>query len=101
MAIGIALLIQAAACSLLENITIEPLIRAADLGPALVLFPVIYMLVIGFFGYWLHRALHDIPALSLAPSVRHILADNIYHHYHHSRAMEHWGRHYCSFFSIL
>lgn len=167
-AIGIAVLIQAAAFSLLQNINIEPLISAKDLGPALILLPVIYMLMIGLFEYWLHRALHDIPvlwrlhaihhqiedmnaarsyshwaqdalylavitiplvfiiespqqyvallttfylvsnyymhtdnpALSFPPSVRHILADNIYHHYHHSRAIEHWGRNYSSFFSF-
>ena len=167
-AVSIAVLIQTAAFSVLAPLDINPLLKASDLGPALVLFPIAYMLVIGFFEYWLHRALHDIPflwrlhaihhqiehmnaarsyshwaqdavylalitiplvfliespqqyvallttfylvsnfymhtdnpALSFPPFMRHILADNVYHHYHHSRAIEHWGRNYCSFFSF-
>ena len=166
--IAIAVLIQTGAFALLDEVDIQPLVRADDLGPALVLFPIAYMVVIGFFEYWLHRALHDIPilwrlhaihhqienmnaarsyshwaqdavylavitiplvfiiespqqyvallttfylvsnyymhtdnpALSFPPFFRHILADNVYHHYHHSRAVEHWGRNYCSFFSF-
>lgn len=164
----IATLLQVFAFSWLFRFDIEPLLRADDLGPFLVVFPIIYMVVIGFFEYWLHRALHDIPvlwrlhaihhqieemnaarsyshwaqdalylavitvplefliespqqhmvllttfylisnyymhtdnpAMSFPPALRHILADNVYHHYHHSRAIEHWGRNYCSFFSF-
>ncbi len=166
--LAIATALQIAAFSWLYQFEIEPLIRADDLGPLLVVFPVLYMVFIGFFEYWLHRALHDIPilwrlhaihhqieemnaarsyshwaqdalylsvitvpllfliespeqhiallttfylvsnyymhtdnpAMSFPPAVRHVLADNIYHHYHHSRAIEHWGRNYCSFFSF-
>jgi sterol desaturase/sphingolipid hydroxylase (fatty acid hydroxylase superfamily) len=168
IAIGIAVALQIIAFSLLEPLDIQPLFSADDLGPALVLFPIAYMVMIGFFEYWLHRALHEVPilwrlhaihhqiehmnaarsyshwaqdavylalitvplififespqqyvallstfylisnyymhsdnpALSFPPFMRHILADNIYHHYHHSRAIEHWGRNYCSFFSF-
>ena len=167
-ALVIATALQVFAFSLLSGFQFEPLFKADDLGPLLVLFPIVYMLVIGFFEYWLHRALHDIPllwrlhavhhqieemnaarsyshwaqdalylavitvplvfliespqsfvallttfylvsnyymhtdnpALSFPPWLRHILADNIYHHYHHSRRVEHWGRNYCSFFSF-
>jgi sterol desaturase/sphingolipid hydroxylase (fatty acid hydroxylase superfamily) len=48
-------------------------------------------------NYYMHT---DNPAMSFPPLLRHVLADNIYHHYHHSRAIEHWGRNYCSFFSF-
>ncbi|MDJ0643975.1 MAG: sterol desaturase family protein [Erythrobacter sp.] len=166
--LSIATLLQAVAFVWLHQFEIEPVLRADDLGPLLVLFPILYMIVIGFFEYWLHRALHDIPllwrlhaihhqieemnaarsyshwaqdalylavitvplvflikspqqhivllttlylisnyymhtdnpAMSFPPALRHVLADNIYHHYHHSRAIEHWGRNYCSFFSF-
>ncbi len=166
--LAIATLLQTAAFSWLYQFEIEPLFRADDLGPLLVIFPILYMVVIGFFEYWLHRALHDIPilwrlhaihhqieemnaarsyshwaqdalylavitlplifliespqqhiallttfylvsnyymhtdnpAMSFPPALRHVLADNVYHHYHHSRAIEHWGRNYCSFFSF-
>ena len=167
-ALVIAGALQMLAFTVLYQFEITPLFGANDLGPALVLFPVLYMIVIGFFEYWLHRALHDIPilwrlhaihhqiehmnaarsyshwaqdtlylavitiplvfliespqqnivllttfylvsnyymhtdnpAMSFPPILRHVLADNIYHHYHHSRAIEHWGRNYCSFFSF-
>ncbi len=167
-AILIAIVLQTAAFTALSEYEITPLLKAEAVGPLLVVFPIIYMLVIGFFEYWLHRALHDIPvlwrlhaihhqienmnaarsyshwaqdalylavitiplvfliegpqnyiallttiylvsnyymhsdnpALSFPPFLRHILADNIYHHYHHSRRIEHWGRNYCSFFSF-
>ncbi|WP_379551954.1 sterol desaturase family protein [Qipengyuania sp. DGS5-3] len=167
-AISIGVALQALAFSALRSFEIEPLLGGDDFGPLLVVFPVIYMVVIGFFEYWLHRALHDVPmlwrlhaihhqiegmnaarsyshwaqdalylavitiplvfliespqqyvallttfylvsnyymhsdnpALSFPPFLRHILADNIYHHYHHSRAVEDWGRNYCSFFSF-
>ncbi|MEM1052551.1 MAG: sterol desaturase family protein [Pseudomonadota bacterium] len=167
-AIVIATILQTLAFSLLSGIDIDPFLQADDLGPLLIAFPIVYMIVIGFFEYWLHRALHDIPvlwrlhaihhqieemnaarsyshwaqdtlylgvitiplvfiienpqehvallttfylvsnyymhtdnpAMSFPPLLRHVLADNIYHHYHHSRAIEHWGRNYCSFFSF-
>ncbi len=167
-AVGIGIALQAIAFGVLRSFEIEPLLGADDFGPLLVVFPVIYLVVIGFFEYWLHRALHDVPmlwrlhaihhqiegmnaarsyshwaqdtlylavitvplvfliespqqyvallttfylvsnyymhsdnpALSFPPFLRHILADNIYHHYHHSRSVEDWGRNYCSFFSF-
>lgn len=167
-AIIIATIIQAFAFASLSGLETEPLLKADDLGPLLIVFPIVYMLVIGFFEYWLHRALHDVPvlwrlhaihhqieemnaarsyshwaqdtlylavitiplvflienpqehvallttfylvsnyymhtdnpAMSFPPLLRHLLADNVYHHYHHSRAIEHWGRNYCSFFSF-
>jgi len=167
-ALIIATALQVGAFSWIYRYEFEPLFKANDLGPLLIVFPILYMVVIGFFEYWLHRALHDVPilwrlhaihhqieemnaarsyshwaqdalylavitiplvfliespeqhiallttfylvsnyymhtdnpALSFPPAVRHILADNIYHHYHHSRAIEHWGRNYCSFFSF-
>jgi len=167
-AIGIAIALQVLAFGALRSFEIEPLLKADAFGPLLILFPVIYMIVLGFFEYWLHRALHDVPilwrlhaihhqieemnaarsyshwaqdalylavitlplvfliespreyvallttfylvsnyymhsdnpALSFPPILRHVLADNIYHHYHHSRAIEDWGRNYCSFFSF-
>ena len=167
-ALVIATTLQTIAFSWLYRYEFKPVFSAGDLGPLLIVFPVIYMVVIGFFEYWLHRALHDVPllwrlhaihhqiedmnaarsyshwaqdalylavitvplifliespqqhiallttfylisnyymhtdnpAMSFPPAVRHILADNIYHHYHHSRSVEHWGRNYCSFFSF-
>lgn len=167
-ALVIAILLQTLAFAGLSGFQIEPLLKADQFGPVLIVFPLVYMLVIGFFEYWLHRALHDIPilwrlhaihhqieemnaarsyshwaqdalylavitiplvflienphqhiallttfylvsnyymhtdnpAMSFPPFLRHIVADNIYHHYHHSRAIEHWGRNYCSFFSF-
>ena len=167
-AIVIAIILQTLAFSWLPEVDVDPLLKANDLGPLLIVFPIVYMLVIGFFEYWLHRALHDVPilwrlhaihhqieemnaarsyshwaqdtlylavitiplvflienpqehvallttfylvsnyymhtdnpAMSFPPFLRHVLADNVYHHYHHSRAIEHWGRNYCSFFSF-
>lgn len=167
-ALIIATTIQAVAFSWFSGLEIGPLLRADQFGPLLVFFPIFYMVVIGFFEYWLHRALHDIPvlwrlhaihhqiehlnaarsyshwaqdvlylavitiplvfliesphehitllttfylvsnyymhtdnpAMSFPPILRHLVADNVYHHYHHSRAIEHWGRNYCSFFSF-
>ncbi len=167
-ALVIATLLQTLAFAWLYRFEIEPLFKSDDLGVMLIAFPIIYMVVVGFFEYWLHRALHDVPLLwrlhaihhqienmnaarsyshwaqdtlylavitiplvfliespqqtiallttfylisnyymhtdnpnmSFPPIMRHILADNIYHHYHHSRAIEHWGRNYCSFFSF-
>ncbi|MEP2139398.1 MAG: sterol desaturase family protein [Erythrobacter sp.] len=167
-ALIIATILQTFAYSWVYRFEFEPLFSRDDLGPALIAFPVVYMVVIGFFEYWLHRALHDIPilwrlhaihhqieemnaarsyshwaqdavylavitvplvfliespqhhiavlttfylvsnyymhtdnpAMAFPPVMRHLLADNVYHHYHHSRSVEHWGRNYCSFFSF-
>ena len=159
---------QTLAFSWLSAFDFTPLLSSDALGPVAVVFPILYMLVLGFFEYWLHRALHDVPllwrlhavhhqiehmnaarsyshwaqdvlylgvitiplvfvieapqqhlvlittfyivsnyymhsdnpAVSFPPALRHVLADNVYHHYHHSRAVEDWGRNYCSFFSF-
>jgi len=159
---------QAFAFGLLGEFEFTPLLRSDALGPISLAFPILYMLVLGFFEYWLHRALHRVPILwrlhavhhqieglnaarsyshwaqdvlylgvitlplvflieapqqhlalittfyivsnyymhsdnpgvSFPPMLRHVLADNVYHHYHHSRAVEDWGRNYCSFFSF-
>ncbi len=167
-ALLIATSVQVFAFSWLSAVEFTPLLRTDSLGPVAVVFPILYMLVIGFFEYWLHRALHDVPilwrfhavhhqiehmnaarsyshwaqdvlylavitiplvfvieapqqhlaiittfyivsnyymhsdnpAVSFPPVLRHVLADNVYHHYHHSRAVEDWGRNYCSFFSF-
>lgn len=167
-ALAIAVILQTLTFAFISHFEITPLLPSDALGPVLVLFPLVYLLVIGLFEYWLHRALHDIPllwrfhaihhqiegmnaarsyshwaqdalylavitlpmlflmdspqehvalittfylvsnyymhsdnpALSFPPLLRHVLADNIYHHYHHSRSVEHWGRNYCSFFSF-
>lgn len=167
-ALVIAILIQTGAFMALGWLGFAPLLRAEELGPALVVLPFAYMIGIGFFEYWLHRALHgvpllwrlhaihhqieglnaarsyshwaqdalyfavitvpiallidqpqphvtlvtsfylvsnyymhsDSPGLSFPPWLRHVLADNVYHHHHHARAVEHWGRNYCSFFSF-
>ncbi|WP_066531742.1 sterol desaturase family protein [Erythrobacter sp. CCH5-A1] len=167
-ALVLASLIQTGAFAGLTRLGFAPLLRAEELGPALVVLPFAYMIGIGFFEYWLHRALHgvpllwrlhaihhqieglnaarsyshwaqdalyfavitvpiallidqpqphvtlvtsfylvsnyymhsDSPGLSFPPWLRHVLADNVYHHHHHARAVEHWGRNYCSFFSF-
>ncbi|MEO1731935.1 MAG: sterol desaturase family protein, partial [Pseudomonadota bacterium] len=167
-ALLIATAFQAVAFVWLGQFEITPWLRSDSLGPIAIVFPILYMLVLGFFEYWLHRALHDVPILwrlhavhhqierlnaarsyshwaqdilyigvitvplvflieapqqhlalittfyivsnyymhsdnpsvSFPPFLRHILADNVYHHYHHSRAVEDWGRNYCSFFSF-
>ena len=164
----IATAFQSTAFVSLSAFDFTPLLRSDALGPIAMVFPILYMLVLGFLEYWLHRALHDIPilwrlhaihhqieelnaarsyshwaqdilyigvitiplvflieapqqhlalittfylasnyymhsdnpAVSFPPAMRHILADNVYHHYHHSRAIEDWGRNYCSFFSF-
>lgn len=168
-ALVITIVLQSLAFAWLANLEFEPLFRADQIGGPLIFFTVIYMVVIGFFEYWLHRALHQVPilwrfhaihhqieglnaarsyshwgqdllylavitiplvflienphehiallttfylvsnyymhtdnpALSFPPALRHVLADNVYHHYHHSRQVEHWGRNYCSFFSFF
>ena len=167
-ALLIATSVQAFAFAWLGAFEITPLLSADALGSVAIVFPILYMVVLGFFEYWLHRALHDVPilwrlhavhhqiehmnaarsyshwaqdvlylavitiplvilieaphqhlalittfyivsnyymhsdnpAVSFPPVLRHALADNVYHHYHHSREVEHWGRNYCSFFSF-
>ncbi len=48
-------------------------------------------------NYYMHS---DSPMLSFPAPLRHIFADNIYHHYHHSTDSRHFGKNYASFISI-
>ncbi|MEP2102506.1 MAG: sterol desaturase family protein [Parasphingorhabdus sp.] len=168
-ALGISITVQAAEFSLLRSWGVEPLFAADDLGPVLVLFPLIYLLLLGLMEYWLHRALHhydvlwrfhaihhqiedlnaarsyshfgqdilyillittplillidapqqhimlvttfyiisnyymhsDAPALSFPAPFRHVVADNVYHHQHHTCDVRHIGKNYASFFSFF
>lgn len=168
-ALAISILVQAAEFSLLRSLGVRPLFAADDLGPVLVAFPLIYLLLLGLMEYWLHRALHhydflwrfhaihhqiedlnaarsyshfgqdviyillittplvllidapqqhimlvttfylisnyymhsDAPALSFPAPLRHIVADNVYHHQHHTRDVRHIGKNYASFFSFF
>lgn len=59
------------------------------------------MLVTTFYiisNYYMHS---DAPALSFPASFRHIVADNVYHHQHHTRDVRHIGKNYASFFSFF
>ncbi len=168
-ALCISILVQAAAFHVLRLWNVEPLFTLDDLTPVLVIFPVLYLLVLGLMEYWLHRALHhysflwrfhaihhqieglnaarsyshfgqdiiyillittplvllvdapqqhvmlvttfyiisnyymhsDAPALSFPSHFRHIVADNVYHHQHHTRDVRHIGKNYASFFSFF
>lgn len=169
IALTFSILIQASEYYAFEALGIEPIISADQLGPILVIVPLLYLLALGFMEYWLHRALHhfeflwrfhsihhqithlnaaqsyshigelfiyllvittpiillvDVPqshivmvttfylisnyymhsdseTLSFPAPLRHIFADNIYHHYHHSRDIQHFGNNYASFLSIF
>lgn len=59
------------------------------------------MLVTTFYlisNYYMHS---DAPALSFPAPLRHIVADNVYHHQHHTRDVRHIGKNYASFFSFF
>ncbi|MEP3225487.1 MAG: sterol desaturase family protein [Parasphingorhabdus sp.] len=168
-ALTISILVQGSAFYLLRTQDATSLWTASDLGPFLVIFPLVYLLILGFMEYWLHRALHffdflwrfhaihhqierlnaarsyshfgqdilyimlitiplvlwvdapqphimlvttfyiisnyymhsDAPALSFPAPLRHIIADNVYHHQHHTRDTRHIGKNYASFFSFF
>ncbi len=168
-ALCISMLVQAAEFHLLRFWNVKPLFASDDLAPVLVIFPVLYLLVLGLMEYWLHRALHyydflwrfhaihhqiedlnaarsyshfgqdimyillittplvllvdapqqhvmlvttfyiisnyymhsDAPALSFPLPFRHIVADNVYHHQHHTIEVRHIGKNYASFFSFF
>jgi len=168
-ALSISALVQAGEFGLMQAWGLRPLLAAADLGPVLIVFPLIYLLALGLMEYWLHRALHhyellwrfhaihhqiedlnaarsyshfgqdiiyillittplvllidapqqhimlvttfylisnyymhsDAPALSFPAPLRHIVADNVYHHQHHTRDVRHIGKNYASFFSFF
>jgi sterol desaturase/sphingolipid hydroxylase (fatty acid hydroxylase superfamily) len=168
-ALSISILIHAALFGLMRSWGVTPLFYAADLGPAIVAIPFLYILLLGLMEYGLHRALHhydflwrfhaihhqienlnaarsyahfgqdiiylamitvplillcgvqqhqiilvtclyllsnyymhsDCPALSFPAPLRHIFADNVYHHQHHTRDVRHMGKNYASFFSFF
>ncbi len=169
IALSFSILIQAAEYYAFEALGVKPLIDENKMGPFLIVFPFIYLLILGFMEYWVHRALHhyeflwrfhsihhqiehlnaarsyshigetflyllfittplillvDLPqnhialvttfyiisnyymhsdskSLSFPAPLRHIFADNIYHHYHHSTDIQHFGKNYASFLSIF
>lgn len=47
-----------------------------------------------------HYMHSDSPSLSFPAPLRHIFADNVYHHYHHVRDARFFGKNYASFFSF-
>ncbi len=49
-------------------------------------------------NYYMHS---DSKSLSFPAPLRYIFADNIYHHYHHSTDIQHFGKNYASFLSIF
>lgn len=168
IALIFSILIQAATYYGFDDWGIKPLISSDQLGPFLVVVPILYLLLLGLLEYWLHRALHEFPflwrfhsihhqitnlnaaqsyshfgeifiyllvittpiillvdvpqnhialvttfylvsnyymhsdskLLSFPAPLRHIFADNIYHHYHHSKDVQHWGKNYSSFLSF-
>ncbi len=59
------------------------------------------MLVTTFYiisNYYMHS---DAPSLSFPAPFRHIIADNVYHHQHHTCDVRHIGKNYASFFSFF
>lgn len=168
IALIFSILIQAGTYYSFQAFGLRPLIASDQLGPFLVVIPILYLLCLGFLEYWLHRALHEFPflwrfhsihhqitnlnaaqsyshfgeifiyllvittpiillvdvpqnhialvttfylvsnyymhsdskLLSFPAPLRHIFADNIYHHYHHSKDVQHWGKNYSSFLSF-
>lgn len=168
IALSFSILIQAGTYYAFEAWGVQPIISSDQLGAFLIITPLIYLLVLGFMEYWLHRALHEIPflwrfhsihhqitdlnaarsyshfgeifiyllvittpiiilvdvpqnhialvttfyiisnyymhsdskLLSFPAPLRHVFADNIYHHYHHSKQVQHWGKNYASFLSF-
>lgn len=75
IALGISILIQAAAFNLLWSLGVKPLLAADDLGPLLVVLPLAYLLLLGLMEYWLHRALHHYPFLWRFHAVHHQIED--------------------------
>lgn len=71
-----------------------PLILLVDMPQSQIAFVTIFYLIS---NYYMHS---DSKLLSFPAPLRHIFADNIYHHYHHSRNVQHWGKNYASFLSF-
>jgi len=49
-------------------------------------------------NYYMHS---DSLAVSFPAPLRHLVADNVYHHYHHTRDARHHGKNYASFLPIF
>ncbi len=86
-ALVIAITLQTLAFAWLGGFAPEPLFKADQLGPVLVFFPILYMVVIGFFEYWLHRALHDIPVLWRLHAIHHQIEG-----LNAARSYSHWAQ---------
>lgn len=71
-----------------------PLILLVDQPQSNIAFVTIFYLIS---NYYMHS---DSRLLSFPAPLRHIFADNIYHHYHHSTNVQHWGKNYASFLSF-
>ncbi len=71
-----------------------PLILLVDQPQSNIAFVTIFYLIS---NYYMHS---DSKLLSFPAPLRHIFADNIYHHYHHSTNVQHWGKNYASFLSF-
>lgn len=86
-ALVIAILIQSGAFAALARLGFTPLLRAEELGPVIVLLPLIYMIGIGFFEYWLHRALHAVPMLWRLHAIHHQIEG-----LNAARSYSHWAQ---------
>lgn len=75
MALGISILVQAAEFNLLRSSGLKPRFAADDLGPLLIVFPLVYLLVLGLMEYWLHRALHHYDFLWRFHAIHHQIED--------------------------
>jgi len=86
-ALVIAGLIQALTFAALRWLGFAPLLRAAALGPVMVLLPLVYLIGIGFFEYWLHRALHAVPLLWRLHAIHHQIEQ-----LNAARSYSHWAQ---------
>jgi sterol desaturase/sphingolipid hydroxylase (fatty acid hydroxylase superfamily) len=86
-ALMIATLIQALAFAALAGLGLAPLLRADALGPVQVVLPFLYMIGIGFFEYWLHRALHAVPLLWRLHAIHHQIEG-----LNAARSYSHWAQ---------
>lgn len=86
-ALVIASLIQTLAFAALGWLGFAPLLRADALGPVMVVLPFVYMIGIGFFEYWLHRALHAVPLLWRLHAIHHQIEG-----LNAARSYSHWAQ---------
>ena len=87
VALMIATAFQSLAFTWLGAFEFTPLLRSDALGPAALAFPILYMLVLGFFEYWLHRALHDVPILWRLHAIHHQIEE-----LNAARSYSHWAQ---------